>query len=141
MLFQVFGPEDTSKLFAYLGDMEPPYCVTVQKGRKRTLDQNALLHKWFGEIAKHYGDRTALDVKGECHRQWGLTIRLRDEPFAWVWARTGAGLGYEAQCRMLASGILGVSSKMTVTELSEYMDGMSTHYLSEGVRLTLPEPL
>ncbi len=105
----------------------------------RTTNQNSLLHKWFGMIASHAGDRTATDVKGECHHRWALNIRMRDEKFAWVWDRTGAKLPYEKQCSLLASETLGISSRMTTKELSEYMGQIELHYQAKGVQLPQPE--
>jgi len=106
---------------------------------KRSLSQNALLHVWYGQIAKHYGDRSALDVKGEVHRDLGLHIRLRDPQFNWVWQRTGALLDFEKQAKILASGVFDFSSAMSVKELSEYMDEISRFYEAKGVRLTHPD--
>jgi len=111
----------------------------TEKGETRTAAQNRTLHMWFGEVARHQGDVDADDVKGMCHRRWGLTIRLRDDVFAWMWKHTGANLPYEKQCKYLASGALNVSSAMNADELSEYLDSMSRHFRSEGVRLTDPE--
>ena len=95
---------------------------------KRTLSQNALIHVWFDEIAKHRGDVTAFDVKGELHRKFGLPIRLRNPQFAWVWHQTGAALDYEKQCKLLACGVLNVSSGMTKKELKEYADEIQREY-------------
>lgn len=106
---------------------------------KRSLSQNALLHKWFGEVAAHYGDRTAKQVKGECHHKYALDYRLADPVFEWVWKHSGAGLPYEKQCGLLASETLGVSSKLKVGELKSYMDQMHRDYAAQGVHLTLPE--
>lgn len=94
----------------------------------RSLNQNALLHKWFDQIAKRDGDKTARDVKGELHHKYALDIRLRDEQFAWVWAQTGAKLTYEQQCSLLSSETLGMSSQMTTKELREYMDAIHRDY-------------
>lgn len=105
----------------------------------RTTNQNSLLHVWFDQIAKHDGDKTAKDVKGECHHKWALNIRLRDDQFAWVWARTGALLPYEKQCSLLASETLGISSRMTTKELKEYLDEIERHYRPRGVPLVNPE--
>lgn len=106
---------------------------------KRSLSQNALLHKWFGEISAHFGDRTETQIKGECHHKYGLVRRLKDPQFEWVWARTGAHLSYEQQCGLLASETLGVSSKMKSPELRAYMDEMHRDYADQGLHLTLPE--
>jgi hypothetical protein len=104
----------------------------------RTKSQNSLLHQWFHEIAQHRGDVTALDVKGETHRDLGLHIRLRDPQFNWVWQRTGALLDFEKQPKILTSGVFDFSSAMSVKELSEYMDEISRKYEGMGVRLTHP---
>ena len=114
------------------------WVVTLAKP-SRSAAQNALLHKWYGEIARHKGDSTMLDVKGECHRKYGLAIRQRNPQFAYVWKRSGAHLTYDQQCKFLASGVLNVSSAMTVDELSEYMTAMAQDYRAEGVKLTDPE--
>lgn len=134
-------PEDFARLQAFLGDFPMPYTLTVAQGKGRTLSQNALLHMWFGEIAKQRGDSTMTDVKGECHRKYGLAIRLRDEKFAFVWRRASLGLDYGQQCALLASGILNVSSEMNVAELKEYMNAMGPDYRAQGFRLTDPELL
>lgn len=131
--------EDAEKVAGYLVGLPLPFSVSIGEGEKRTLSQNALLHKWFGEIAAQRGDVDAHHVKGECHRKWGLTIRLRDEAFAYVWKRTGAGLTFEQQRNFLASGVLNVSSAMTTKELTEYMDAMERDYRSRGFRLTDPD--
>jgi len=110
-----------------------------EAGESRTAQQNRTLHMWFGEIARQSGDQDALDVKGACHRRWGLAIKMRDPQFAWIWERTGAKLDYEKQCSLLASGVLNVSSSMTAKELSEYLDDMSRHYRTNGYYLTDPE--
>jgi hypothetical protein len=105
----------------------------------RTSQQNRTLHMWFGEIARQSDDLDATEIKGMCHRRWGLAIRLRDPQFAWVWKHSGENLNYEQQCSLLASGVLNVSSGMTMKELSEYLDGMSRYFRSNGYRLTDPE--
>lgn len=131
-------PEQAQSLAAFLTGLSVPYTVTVREGRVRSLDQNALLHKWFGEIATQ-GDMSASDVKGQCHHEYGLPIRLRDPQFAWLWNNSAAKLEYEKRCRVLASGQFQISSKMTTKELSEYMDAMHRDYTARGVRLTTPE--
>lgn len=105
----------------------------------RTTNQNSLLHVWLDQIAQHDGDKSAKEVKGECHHRWALNIRLRDDQFAWVWARTGALLPYEKQCSLLASETLGISSRMTTKELKEYLDEIERHYRPLGVPLVNPE--
>lgn len=131
---------DAFKLIAHVAGLPFPFFVTVAKGEPpRTTQMNSTLHMWFGQIAKHYGDRDAVQVKGECHHRWGLAIKRRDTQWAWVWDRSCGALDYEKQCKALASGVFQVSSSMSVKELGEYMDALFRHYTAEGVRLTDPE--
>lgn len=132
-------PDEAAHLADRLGRIPLPFTVTVGPAGARTLSQNALMHKWFGEVAKQRGDVDMLDVKGECHQKWGLAIKRRCPQFAWIWAQTGAKLPHEKQCKLLASGNLNVSSSMTKPELSEYMDAMSREYRQRGFRLTDPD--
>lgn len=126
------------RLLTRLGDMPMPYNVKVMEGEARSRDQNSLLHMWFGEIAKQKG-MTIREVKGLCHRELGLPIRLRDEVFAWVWERSGAHLPYEKQCALLASGALRLSSGMLSPDFREYLNEMQSYWRGEGVFLTDPE--
>lgn len=136
---RVHTSEDFQQVVAEMHGMSFPFTVSLRKGGKRSLSQNALLHKLYGEIAEHFGDRTPHDVKGEAHYAYALPIRLRDEKFAWVWERSGANLPAEKQRALLASGVLGVSSGMTTKELKEYLDQIYIAYTQAGVRLTTPE--
>lgn len=130
---------DARRFLMMFDGFEKPVTIAWSPGDKRSLSQNALLHKWYGEVAAQLGDTDATTIKGQCHRRFGLTIRLRDEGFAWIWERTGAHMPYEKQCRLLGSGILGVSSKMTKPEFTEYMEAMRQHYAEAGIHLTDPE--
>tara|TARA_R110000744_G_scaffold17882_4_gene48212 strand:- start:16 stop:468 length:453 start_codon:yes stop_codon:yes gene_type:complete len=134
------GPEQ--RLYAKgLIDAAPDGAAVIvrERGETRTEAQNRTIHMWFWEVAKHQEDLDALEVKGMCHRHWGLNIKLRDEVFAWIWKRSGANLSYEKQCALLGSGRLNVSSSMEADELSEYMEAMSRHFRSQGINLTDPD--
>jgi hypothetical protein len=137
--YRAMTPEHARRLADMLVGLPLPFSMTIGDGDARTLSQNALLHKWFGQIAAHFGDRDAMTVKGECHHKFGLPIKLRNEQFAWVWKQTGAKLTYSQQCNYLASGTLNVSSGMSVKELTEYMDAMARDYREQGVDLIDPE--
>lgn len=138
--FHITGrdPDAFKRFMAYISAMPPPYTIEVRKGGPRSLNQNALLHKWFGQIAEHYGDRTALDVKGQCHLEMGVPIRMRNQQFAWIWERATAGMTYEKKTRLCASEILAISSGMTTRELREYLDQIEQLYRPLGVPLVIP---
>jgi len=116
-----------------------PVTITWTEGGKRTLSQNALLHKWYGEIASQLGDMTAVQVKGQCHLAYGVSIKSRDAAWAWVWKQISGHLTYEQKCRVFEKGVLAMTSTMTTKELTEYMDAMAHDYRAQGVHLTAPE--
>ena len=126
---------------AFIAAQPCPVTVTLEHGEGRTLSQNALVHKWYGEIAKQTGDRTAAQVKGQCHLEYGVPIKMRDPSWAWVWAQISKRLDYEQQCKVFEKGILAMTRVMTVKELTEYMDAVSQAYRAQGIRLTDPEEM
>lgn len=126
------------QLIALIKARAQPFTVSIADGAARSLNQNALLHKWFGEIAQQLGDRTAMSVKGECHVNYGVPIRSRDPIWMRVWSKLFAPLSYEQQCFLFERGILAMTREMTVKELTEYMDAMALHYRAQGVVLTEP---
>lgn len=135
----VITAEQAAQVARFIEGLPIPFTLTWREGAKRTLSANALVHKWYGEVAQQLGHVTAIQVKGECHVQYGLPIRLRDEVFAWVWSKTGAHLSYEKQCKLFEKGVLAMTSEMTPKELSEYMDAMARDYRAQGIVLTDPE--
>jgi len=137
--YRAVTKDHAERLASMLVGLPLPFSLTIGDGDARSLSQNALIHKWFGEVSRHFGDMTAVQIKGQCHHKHGLVIKRRNEQFAWVWKQTGEKLNYEQQCRYLASGTLNISSGMTVKELTEYMDAMKIDYAEQGVFLTDPE--
>ena len=149
---RVVTPEQAERLAAYVVGLPLPFTITIGSGKSRTIPQNSLLHKWFGEVARHFEHMTAAEVKGQCHYRWGLPIRRRNAGFAFLWDRATAGLSYEQKCKVLSGTVLNretgkwekspesfrISSGMNVPELREYMDAMMKEYADQGVYLTDP---
>lgn len=138
---RVLSEQEAQRVASMITGLPLPFTITIGDGDKRSLSQNALIHKWFGQIAAHYGDKTAMQVKGECHVAYGVPIRRRDPVWSRVWERMFDGLTYEQQCFLFERGILSMTREMTVKQLTEYMDAMQAHYRAEGVPLTDPEAL
>ena len=64
-------------------DLTKPKRVSVSEWKeKRGLSMNAQQHLFYGQIAKHYGDRNALDVKNFCKHTFGLPILLMSATYA-----------------------------------------------------------
>lgn len=134
----VTNPTQLERLIALLKSRAQPFTVSVADGASRTLNQNALIHKWYGEIAQQLGDVSAMAVKGRCHVAYGVPIRRRDPVWARIWESLFAKLTYEQQCFLFERGVLAMTREMTVKELTEYMDAMAVDYRAQGVVLTEP---
>lgn len=126
------------RLLALLKSRSQPFTVSIADGASRSLNQNALLHKWYGEVAQQLGDISAMAVKGRCHVAYGVPIRRRDPVWARIWDKLFGKLTYEQQCFLFEKGVLAMTREMTVKELIEYMDAMAVDYRSQGVVLTEP---
>lgn len=131
--------EQADRLARWLVGMPLPYTVTVREGEVRSLNFNALLHKWFAQIARQLEGETMYSVKGACNHKYGLPIRLQDQGFEWLWSQTGGRLSYERQVKILEGGYFAITSAMTNPELKKYMDAMQQDYAEQGVYVSYPE--
>jgi hypothetical protein len=66
------GPVDAQRFLMIFDRIEKPFTIAWTQGEKRSIPQNSIMHMWFDEIAKHLGDRTLKDVKGQCHHMWAI---------------------------------------------------------------------
>lgn len=110
--------------------------------KSRTTEQNALIHKWFSEIATQKGDVTMLDVKAHCNLTYGRPIKIRDDSdwsavFGYLFDR----LDYEKKLKAIRVIDVPFTRNMNVSQLSEYMNLMQLDYRQEGIALTDPEAL
>lgn len=135
--------ENTRQLLAFmaeLGSQVFPFTITVSKDKRRSQAMNRTIHKWFGEIAKHYGDRSEADVKADCNLTYGVPIKRRDdEEWAAAFGYIFDALNKPSKVKALRVLDIPVTRDMTVKQLSEYMDQMSRDYREAGVFLTDPE--
>lgn len=113
--------------------------VTIKTGKDRTLDQNAISHAWYEQIARELREDTPEGVKLECKLLFGVPIlRAEDEEFREMYdASMKRYLSYEQKVR--AMRYLPVTSLMTTMQLSRYLEDMQRHFDQRGVRLEFPE--
>jgi hypothetical protein len=107
-------------------------------GKKRSLDQNAISHAWYEQVARELGEEDARGVKRYCKLHFGVPI-LRAEDADFRAAYNGAilrSLSYEQ--KLTAMDILPVTSTMTTMQLHKYMLDVQEHYLGRGVELKFP---
>lgn len=127
-----------------LGDIRECYkahgYVSVQYGaeRKRSLDQNAISHEWYGQIAEELREDTALGIKAECKLFYGIPI-LRAENAEFRAMYDGAIKGLSTEQKLEVMKFFPVTSLMTTAQLSQYLEAMQTAYAKRGVYLEFPQ--
>lgn len=111
--------------------------VTVTAGRDRSLQQNAISHAWYQQIADELREDSPLGVKRFCKLTIGVPIlRAEDDEFRAGYDKVIRPLSYEL--KFDAMDILPVTSRMNTTQLSAYLETMQSRYLARGVVLEFP---
>ena len=132
-------PGDLAAWVKFLTSQDLPMTVAQTEGAKRTNPQNATIHKWFGEIAQHLGDKTAREIKAECNLMFGLDIMREDAAWASAFDYIFASLNYPAKIKAIMVFDIPFTRKMRVPQLTQYMDEMGRYWRGQGVYLTDPE--
>lgn len=111
--------------------------VTVKTGKDRSLDQNAISHAWYEQIARELREDDALGVKRFCKLNYGVPIlRAEDPEFRSLYdCAIKPHLTYEQKLK--AMDYLPVTSLMTTTQLSAYLVAMQDAYVGK-VSLEFP---
>ena len=129
-------PQDAGRIAEYIEGLLLPFTITVSEGKARTISQNALMHKWFGEIAKQTNE-SADQVKRECKFYQGCPILMAEDPLFVAFVEKIAHLTTEE--KIAAMDYVSVTSVMTTKQLSKMCDAVQRKYLGQGLRLTDPE--
>ena len=124
------------RLAEWVEGLIPPFTLTYRDGKVRTLNQNALIHKWFGEIAKQTHSATD-QVKRECKFYQGCPILMADDPQFCEFLSNLKSLTVEQ--KIAAMDYVAVTSAMTTKQLGRMGDAMRAKYLPQRIQLTDPE--
>ncbi|WP_043767539.1 hypothetical protein [Algiphilus aromaticivorans] len=113
--------------------------VQWKEGKKRSLDQNALTHVWYAQIARELGDCTAEEVRCQCKLELGVPIlRTDDEDFRQRYDRLVKGrFSHEEKLDLMRW--FPVTSLMTKPQLSQYLQEVYDRYRRQGVGLEWPQ--
>lgn len=114
------------------------FTLTFKFGKGRSLDQNAISHAWYEQVARELREDDARGVKRFCKLHFGIGIlRAEDEEFRESYdAVIKHHLSYEQ--KLVAMDMLPVTSRMTTKQISQYMQDMQDHYRMKGVCLEFP---
>ena len=110
--------------------------LSVKTGKSRSLDQNAISHAWYEQLAAEIKDEDALGWKCFCKLNFGVPIlRAEDEEFRTFYDASIKKLNYEQ--KLIAMKYLPVTSLMTKEQLSKYLEAMQAHFMN-SVLLEFP---
>lgn len=114
------------------------FTLTFKFGKARTVDQNALSHAWYEQVARELREDDARGVKRFAKLHFGVPIlRAEDAEFREVYdAVIKRNLSYEQ--KLIAMDMLPVTSRMTTKQISQYMQDVQDHYRTKGVALEFP---
>lgn len=131
-----------STLAQALGEVRENYrrsgrCKVKVTTGKRSLNQNDMSHAWYEQLAIELREDDALGWKCYCKLHHGVPIlRAEDSEFRNVYDNAIKGLSYEQKLAVMR--ILPVTSLMTKTQLSAYLDAVQADFRSKGVILEYP---
>lgn len=102
---------------------------------KRSLDQNALVYKWYASIAEQKEDITPLNARYQTKLHIGVPILLAEnEAFAAHWNKfVRYTASYEEKIE--AMKFVDVTSIMSSQQMTKYLDQMVLYWRESGVFL------
>lgn len=144
----VKNEDDQALLMAFIGNMELPFTVTIEKGliAKRSTDQNRLQRLWINE-AEQQGDMTAEEYRAYCKLHFGVPmLRNENDTFAELYDSKIRDrvppYSYEQKLEFMAvPWDLHVTRLMTVKQHDKYLNMMHNHFTSLGMILTIPNDI
>ena len=113
--------------------------VSAKTGKSRSVPQNSISHAWYEQLSRELREASALDWKCFCKLNYGVPIlRAEDEEFRDFYDRNlKKSLTYEQ--KLAAMKYLPVTSLMTKSQLSAYLEAMRESFVKRGVMLEFPE--
>ena len=124
-------------------DLTTPKRISVSDWKKRRgLSANGQIHLWFGQIAKHYGDRSALEVKCFCKDAIGLPILSGSPTHGDKLEFFLCELNYykhNHENKMKLIQFIPVTSEMSTSEIKEFMEQMLFYWNDLGVNIRFKE--
>jgi len=113
--------------------------LDIKIGKSRSMDQNAISHCWYDQLARELREDSALGWKAYCKLMHGVPIlRAEDETFREFYDKSIKNtLTYEQ--KLSAMQYLPVTSLMTKKQLSAYLEAVQADFAKRGVMLEFPK--
>ena len=111
--------------------------LSLTHGKKRSLDQNAISHAWYQQVANELREDTPLMVKSFCKLHMGIPIlRAESDDFREKYDRAVKPMSYPDKLTLMEW--FPVTSLMTTPQISEYLENVQGHYRGR-VALEFPD--
>ena len=124
-----------------IAQLPTPFEIDISDKRKRSLEQNALVHHWADEIVQQR-DVNFDYVRAEMKLRFGVPILRRDiEAFRTTYDRVLKPLAYEDKIELIQYMDLPVTRIMSVKQLTEMLEAVELYYTQKGFRLSKSEDL
>lgn len=138
--FTIKSEGDRALVRDAIGKRKLPFTVTIEKGAKRSIEQNKLQRLWVNEAADQLGDESAEDKRAYCKLHFGVPIlRNENEEFRRAYDRVIRPLPYELKLEAMKVPLdFPVTRLMTAKQKTAYLDAIYQHFRSQGVVLTEP---
>jgi len=130
------------KLFLrFIEQQKLPFSATIEKGRRRSIDQNRLQRLWMREVSEQMGE-TAEYWRGFCKLTIGVPLlRSENDDFRAKYDKVVRPLSYEQKLAIMMEPLdLPVTRIMTTKQKTDYLDQIFRHFSEQGVALTMPDP-
>ena len=113
------------------------FTLDIKTGKKRTLPQNAISHRWYALVSRVDKEYDPEEVKCLCKYHKGLPIlRADDESYNQICMEVIDPLPYEA--RIKAMKYFPVTSLFNTEQFTEYLSAVQKNYAGR-VLLTFEE--
>lgn len=112
--------------------------LSIKTGKARSLDQNAVTHCWYEQIARELREDDALGWKCYAKLHHGVPIlRAEDAEFRETYDSAIKWLSYEQKLKVMR--LLPVTSLMTKEQLRKYAEAVQDDFRRRGVVLEFPK--
>lgn len=134
-----------NSLQAVLGELREMYRqhryvkVSAKTGKARSLDQNAISHAWYEQLARELREDDARGHKRFCKLHFAVPIlRSEDSDYREFYdSAIKNNLSYEQ--KLCAMDFIPATSVMTKSQLSKYLEDVRSHFFGRGIKLEFPD--
>lgn len=129
--------DDRTEAVRFIKSRKLPLRLEVRAGARRSIDQNALSHAWYAEIARQLEDRTPQDVRAWCKLHIGVPLlRAENEQFKALYDKIIKPLDYADKLAAMTEPFdLPVTRIFRKDTMTAYLDAVERHFSEQGVRL------